>query len=74
MLMLERGSDDKLSELRPVKTIPSHFSPVYEATSDDFALVFGQEDASDPTNNYFNIAALRNEKIAESNFLKIIDE
>lgn len=55
MLMLERGSDDKLSELRPVKTIPSHFSPVYEATSDDFALVFGQEDASDPTNNYFNI-------------------
>ena len=26
------------------------------------------------TNNYFNIAALRNEKIAESNFLKVIDE
>ena len=26
------------------------------------------------TNNYFNIAALRNEIIAESNFLKIIDE
>ena len=26
------------------------------------------------TNNYFNIAALRNEKIAENNFLKIIDE
>ena len=26
------------------------------------------------TNNYFNIAALRNELIAESNFLKIIDE
>ena len=26
------------------------------------------------TNNYFNIAALRNEIIAESDFLKIIDE
>ncbi|CAN5265048.1 DUF87 domain-containing protein [soil metagenome] len=42
-------------ELRPVKTIPSHFSPVYEASSADFALVFGEEDASDPSNTHFNI-------------------
>lgn len=55
MLMLERGEDSTLSELRPVKTIPSHFSPVFEATSQDFALVFGEEDAKDPKNNFFNV-------------------
>lgn len=54
MLMLEKVSQGD-AELRPVKTIPSHFSPVYEATSEDFALVFGEEDSSDPLNNYFNI-------------------
>ncbi|MBI1269349.1 DUF87 domain-containing protein [bacterium] len=55
MLMLERGEDSTLSELRPVKTIPSHFSPVFEATSHDFALVFGEEDTKDPENNFFNV-------------------
>ena len=55
MLMLERGEDSTLSELRPVKTIPSHFSPVFEATSQDFALVFGEEDTRDPKNNFFNV-------------------
>ncbi len=55
MLMLERGEDSTLSELRPVKTIPSHFSPVFEATSQDFALVFGEEDTKDPKNNFFNV-------------------
>lgn len=29
--------------LRPVKTIPSHFAPIFEASEDDFALVFGEE-------------------------------
>lgn len=28
----------------PVKTIPSHFSPVFEATKKDVALIFGAED------------------------------
>ncbi len=54
MLMLEKqkvGGD----ELRPVKTIPSHFSPVFEATKDDFALVFGEENEKDPTDLHFNI-------------------
>jgi uncharacterized protein len=31
-------------ELLPVKTIPSHFSQVYEALEDDFRRVFGWED------------------------------
>jgi DNA helicase HerA-like ATPase len=48
MLMLEQ--DD---ELRPVKTIPSHFSPVFEASADDFGTVFGRED--DPARARFNI-------------------
>lgn len=52
MLMLERDGE---RELRPVKTIPNHFSPVYEATSSDFALVFGKEDETDPHNFHFNI-------------------
>jgi DNA helicase HerA-like ATPase len=54
MLMLEHGRDSA-PELRPVKTIPSHFSPVYEATSEDFALVFGQENDEDPLDSHFNI-------------------
>ncbi len=53
MLMLEREGGK--SELRPVKTIPNHFSPVFEATSEDFALVFGKEDATDHDNFNFNI-------------------
>lgn len=36
--------DNDQSEPRPVKTIPAHFSPVYEATEDDVNRVFGKED------------------------------
>ncbi|HIC89238.1 MAG TPA: ATP-binding protein [Anaerolineae bacterium] len=39
MLMLEEGE----MEPRPVKTIPSHYTPVYEATADDVAYIFGEE-------------------------------
>jgi len=42
-------------ELLPVKTIPSHFSPVYEANEDDFRLIFGWED--DPTRRNFSIGS-----------------
>ncbi len=56
MLMLEKHDLEKnKKDLRPVKTIPAHFSPVYEANAQDFALVFGEEDESDPDNAYFNI-------------------
>jgi DNA helicase HerA-like ATPase len=57
MLMLERARGvphDQGAELRPVKTIPGHFSPVCEATKEDFALVFGEEDGANPRN--FNFA------------------
>lgn len=40
-------------ELQPVKTIPSHFSQVYEASEKDFSLVFGYE--GDPTRRNFAI-------------------
>ena len=40
-------------ELLPVKTIPSHFSPMYEASERDFRVVFGWED--DPTRRNFAI-------------------
>jgi DNA helicase HerA-like ATPase len=40
MLVLDAGSD----EPRPVKTVPAHFSPVYEATEEDVNSVFGGED------------------------------
>ncbi|MEA5576559.1 ATP-binding protein [Anabaena sp. UHCC 0451] len=40
-------------ELLPVKTIPSHFSQVYEALEDDFRKVFGWED--DPHRKNFSI-------------------
>ncbi|MBI4534275.1 MAG: DUF87 domain-containing protein [Candidatus Melainabacteria bacterium] len=54
MLMLE-GHQSGARELRPVKTIPSHFSTVCEATSEDFALVFGQEDPANPDNSFFTV-------------------
>jgi DNA helicase HerA-like ATPase len=40
MLVLDEGSD----EPRPVKTVPAHFSRVYEATEEDVNRVFGAED------------------------------
>lgn len=40
-------------ELLPVKTIPAHFSQVYEASERDFRSVFGWED--DPTRRNFAI-------------------
>lgn len=40
-------------QLAPVKTIPSHFSQVYEANEYDFRTVFGWED--DPLHNNFAI-------------------
>jgi DNA helicase HerA-like ATPase len=40
-------------ELLPVKTVPSHFSQVYEASERDFRLVFGWED--DPHRRNFSI-------------------
>ncbi|AFY55784.1 putative ATPase [Rivularia sp. PCC 7116] len=40
-------------ELMPVKTIPTHFSQVYEASQDDFRRVFGWED--DPHRKNFSI-------------------
>ena len=40
-------------ELLPVKTIPAHFSQVYEATETDFRSVFGWED--DPFKRNFSI-------------------
>lgn len=52
--MLDNGDEDGRG-LRPVKTVPSHFSPVHEASAADFALVFGQEDESDKHNTFFNI-------------------
>jgi len=40
MLVLDANADSP----KPVKTIPAHFSPVYEATEDDVDRVFGAED------------------------------
>jgi hypothetical protein len=46
MLVLEASADPQTGseEPRPVKTIPAHFSPVYEATEEDVNNVFGAED------------------------------
>ena len=48
MLMLKKNESPS-----PVKTIPSHFTPVYEATKKDVALIFGDE--NDQRKKYFNI-------------------
>jgi len=49
MLML-----DKFKRRMPVKTIPSHFSMVYEASEQDVAEIFGDEKAD---KKYFNIGS-----------------
>ncbi len=41
LLVLEEGA----AEPRPVKTVPAHFSSVYEASEEDVNQVFGTEDA-----------------------------
>src|SRR5579884_3584930 len=44
MLMTPHGADpDDEESLLPVKTIPAHFSPVFEATREDVGRVFGDE-------------------------------
>src|SRR5262249_36843556 len=43
MVPLDSAEDDQES-LLPVKTIPSHFSPVFEATREDVGRVFGNEE------------------------------
>lgn len=61
MLMLERSGAAR--ELRPVKTVPSHFSAVYQATASDFALVFGEEDRGNKKDPFFNIGCPLNMEI-----------
>jgi uncharacterized protein len=38
-----------------VKTLPMHFAPVYEATKEEIALIFGDE--HEPSKKFFNIGA-----------------
>ena len=58
MLMLPRDTEESapfeppppgtvraVRQMEPVRTIPVHFSPVFDATAQDFAEVFGEEDA-----------------------------
>lgn len=54
MLMIPNSAtSESQDELLPIKTIPSHFSPVFEATSDDVARVFGREDS--PHGSFFHV-------------------
>ncbi len=51
MLMLPRQSDifiDPTERVRPVRTIPGHFSALRAATDDDFRLVFGEDTGEGP--------------------------
>jgi len=48
MLML-----DATYQPRPVKTIPPHFAPVYEAREDDIVHIFGRDDG--PQSSYFMV-------------------
>ena len=50
MLMLDHENNP-----RPVKTIPPHFATVYEASTQDVALIFGDE--HDLSKRYFNIGS-----------------
>lgn len=60
MLTTEQDKSSKDNETperrepQPVKTVPPHFSPVYEATAADVACIFGSEDM-EPKGRYFHI-------------------
>jgi DNA helicase HerA-like ATPase len=41
--MLAMAPDDPRAEPQPVKTVPGHFAPVYNATEEDVARIFGAE-------------------------------
>ncbi|HAN46242.1 MAG TPA: ATPase [Cyanobacteria bacterium UBA8156] len=53
MLMFVPSVETGEPQLLPVKTVPTHFSPVFEATERDFRVVFGWED--DPHRRNFAI-------------------
>ncbi|WP_017325022.1 helicase HerA domain-containing protein [Synechococcus sp. PCC 7336] len=53
MLMLVDGKDADETQLLPVKTVPAHFSQVYEARKRDFQAVFGSE--AEPRSRNFAI-------------------
>lgn len=58
MLMMQRkdgGGVDREEDLRPVKSIPVHFSPVREATSADVNQIFGAE--REKNFRYFHLGA-----------------
>lgn len=44
---------NSVNKVLPVKTIPGHFSPVYQAKEEDVKLIFGDE--KDSSKKYFNI-------------------
>jgi hypothetical protein len=44
---------DANNRVMPVKTIPAHFAPVFEASTKDIALIFGDEQS--PDRQYFSI-------------------
>ncbi len=55
MLMVPQdASADDPESLLPVKTVPPHFSPVYEATREDVSRVFGDERNAD---RFFHVGA-----------------
>lgn len=44
---------NKEGKIIPVKTLPPHFCPVYEASNDEIKIIFGNE--NEPTKKYFNV-------------------
>ncbi|MCP4398238.1 MAG: ATP-binding protein [bacterium] len=47
MLMVPKNDDgEEIAEVLPVKTIPAHFSNVYDASEEDVSQIFGSEETS----------------------------
>ncbi|WP_456425411.1 helicase HerA domain-containing protein [Rhodocaloribacter sp.] len=57
MLMMENRANEEFAEVKPVKTVPAHFSLVAKATEEDVARVFGHEANKDDEGRqrYFNV-------------------
>ncbi len=54
MLMMDNQTNQEFADVRPVKTVPAHFSTVARATEEDVSRVFGAE-ANEGGQRFFNV-------------------
>ncbi|PIE35719.1 ATPase [candidate division KSB3 bacterium] len=52
LMVAQEAVDEEMADIQPVKTVPSHFSGVYDASEEDVGQIFGSETLSGGTYFY----------------------